>query len=159
MSNADLIDQLRETAKTLAGDPGFSALSDAAELCRRVAEVLDVQDLRKSQDLLDTIRDLRQQVAYHQVQDGLLSRAQEEAQRLRDELAEVKRPLDAQMARLNQNLIEANERIVGLNREVTLLRDVYDEVMGMRRHSMQWCEGLGVEAAIEKVEAFDGGAG
>lgn len=125
MRSTELVEQLRATAKVLAGDPGFSVLSDAAELCRRAAEVLDAQDLQRPQDLLDTIHDLRQQVAYHQAQDRLLSEAQEEAQRLRDELAEVKRPLGTQMARLNQNLIEANERIVELEQKLQAAEDGY----------------------------------
>lgn len=51
---------------------------------------------------------------YHEAQDGLLSKAQDEAARLRDELAETMRPLDTQMARLNASLIAANERIAAL---------------------------------------------
>lgn len=45
---------------------------------------------------------------------GLLSQAQDEAARLRAELAEVQRPLDVQMARLNENLTAANARIAEL---------------------------------------------
>ncbi len=53
-------------------------------------------------------------IDYLEAQDGLLSKAQDEADRLRAELAEVKRPLDEQMARLNANLTAANERVAAL---------------------------------------------
>lgn len=58
--------------------------------------------------------DWAQQLAHHEAQDGLLSQAQDEVARLRAELAEVQRPLDAQMARLNENLTAANARIAEL---------------------------------------------
>ena len=54
---------------------------------------------------------LIQMVEYYQAQDGLLTAAQNEAQRLRDQLEEVERPLDAQMARLNKRVIELNEEL------------------------------------------------
>lgn len=68
------------------------------------------------------LADLRQQLAYHEAQDGLLSKAQDEADRLRTELAEVKRPLDEQMARLNANLTAANKRIAELEKRLALPR-------------------------------------
>lgn len=56
------------------------------------------------------------ELAYHRAQDGLLERAQQEAKKLREELAEIQRPLDEQMARLNDNLIKANQKILDLER-------------------------------------------
>ncbi len=54
---------------------------------------------------------LIQMVYYYQAQDGLLTKAQDEAQKLREELAEVHRPLDAQMARLNNRVIELTAQL------------------------------------------------
>lgn len=62
-------------------------------------------------------------LAYLEAQDGLLSKAQDECQRLRDELAETKRPLDAQMVRLNANLITANEEIARLRAALERIAD------------------------------------
>lgn len=56
--------------------------------------------------------------AYHEAQDGLLNQAQDEVARLRAELAEVQRPLDAQMVRLNENLTAANARIAELEEKL-----------------------------------------
>lgn len=54
---------------------------------------------------------LIQMIRYYQAQDGLLTKAQDEAQKLRDELSEVQRPLDAQMARLNKRVIELTAQL------------------------------------------------
>lgn len=69
---------------------------------------------RVSQIVVPLVDGLAQQLAYHEAQDGLLSQAQDEVARLRAELAEVQRPLDAQMSRLNENLTAANARIAEL---------------------------------------------
>lgn len=61
-------------------------------------------------------------LAYLWAQDGLLSKAQDEAERAREELAETKRPLTAQMARLNQHLIDVTSRGETLSRENAELR-------------------------------------
>ena len=66
---------------------------------------------REDDDLLQPLESmsragLLQLIDYYQAQDDLLTKAQEEAQKLRDDLAEVQRPLDAQMARLNARVIE-----------------------------------------------------
>jgi hypothetical protein len=45
-------------------------------------------------------------IDYLAAQEGLLEKAQQAAERARAELAETKRPLDEQMARLNQRVIE-----------------------------------------------------
>jgi hypothetical protein len=45
-------------------------------------------------------------LAYFIAQDGLLGKAEREAERLAAELAETKRPLADQMARLNARVIE-----------------------------------------------------
>ena len=61
------------------------------------------------QPLESTSREaLIQMVYYYQAQDGLIESAQDEVKKLRGELAEVQRPLDAQMARLKQRVIELN---------------------------------------------------
>ncbi len=76
-------------------------MSDISQLLRaRSPDAL----LNEAADLID----------YLEAQDGLLSKAQGEVERLRAELAEVKRPLDEQMARLNANLTAANERMATL---------------------------------------------
>ena len=77
-----------------------------------------------------------------------LAAAQEEARRLREELAEIKRPLDAEMARLNENLIAANAERDAIRRRLKqaeeLLRDFLvacekDYVAGQRSdHIADW---------------------
>lgn len=67
-----------------------------------------------SQIVVPLVDGLAQQLAYHEAQEGLLSKAWAEVTRLRAELAEVQRQLDAQMARLNENLTAANARIAEL---------------------------------------------
>lgn len=74
---------------------------------------------RSPDKLLHEAADL---IDYLESQDGLLSKAQDEAERLRAELAEVKRPLDEQMARLNANLTAANKRIAELEKRLALPR-------------------------------------
>jgi hypothetical protein len=62
----------------------------------------------------ETLRAIALRIGYLEAQDGLLSKAEDACERLRHELAETKRPLDAQMARLNQRVIELtaeNERL------------------------------------------------
>jgi len=54
-------------------------------------------------------------LAYFIAQDGLLGRAEREAERLAAELAETKRPLAEQMARLNARVIELNADAERLN--------------------------------------------
>lgn len=51
-----------------------------------------------------------ERIAYLFAQEDLLETTQQELKRLRAEVAEIRRPLDAQMARLNQQVIEANDR-------------------------------------------------
>lgn len=58
-------------------------------------------------------------IAYLAAQEGLLEKAQQAAERAHAELAETKRPLDEQMARLNQRVVELNadaERLDFLDR-------------------------------------------
>lgn len=79
-----------------------------------------------SQIVVPLVDGLAQQLAHHEAQDGLLSQAQDEVARLRAELAEVQRPLDAQMARLNENLTAANARIAELE---TKLNEVHSWIV------------------------------
>jgi len=55
-------------------------------------------------------REASDRIAYLSAQEDLLETAQQEAERLRQSLAEVQRPLDQQMARLNERVIAANRR-------------------------------------------------
>lgn len=80
--------------------------------------------LVRQADHLAVVMDLHQQLAYHEAQDGLLSQAQDEVARLHAELAEVQRPLDAQMARLNENLTAANARIAELEAKLAATQDL-----------------------------------
>lgn len=82
--------------------------------CNRAAD--NVPDDAFMQDIESMSREtLIQMVHYYQAQDGLLTKAQDEAKKLREELAEVKRPLDDQMARLNKRVIELNEQLAKAN--------------------------------------------
>jgi hypothetical protein len=56
--------------------------------------------------------------------DRALLKAQDDCDKLRAELAEVQRPLDAQMARLNATLIQANEENLQLRQAVADADDV-----------------------------------
>lgn len=85
---------------------------------------------RSPDKLLHEAADL---IDYLEAQDCLLSKAQDEAARLRAELAEVKRPLHEQMARLNANLTAANERIAELEAVVRHTQ--------MPRHDHNWRTG------------------
>jgi len=69
---------------------------------------------------------IEQELEYHRAQDGLLTTAQEEARKLREELAEVKRPLEEQMARLNNQLISHNEEIARLTKGLDAYRGQID---------------------------------
>lgn len=73
----------------------------------------------------DFLREVATTLDYHEAQDALLTKAQDEVTRLRDELAEVKRPLDAEMARLNANLITANERADSLVADSAMLAWIF----------------------------------
>lgn len=53
---------------------------------------------------------MKLRIAYLEAQESLLQTWQDKADRLEHEISEVKRPLDAEMARLNRNLIAANKR-------------------------------------------------
>lgn len=81
------------------------------ELCAALNSVLDLATAAIA-------KEAAQRINYFVAQDGLLTQAQDEAQKLREELAEVKRPLDEQMARLNANLTAANARIAQLTMQV-----------------------------------------
>lgn len=67
-------------------------------------------------DIIDRLREIRSQAVHQPTVIALrgliaqLQTAQDEVTRLKDELAEIQRPLDAQMARLNENLIATNAR-------------------------------------------------
>ncbi len=65
-----------------------------------------------------TIKECIEALAYHEAQDGLLEQAQLEAKRLREELAEVKRPLEAQMQRLNARVIELTNHLQDAHAEM-----------------------------------------
>lgn len=53
-------------------------------------------------------------IAYLAAQEGLLEKAQQAAERAHAELAETKRPLDEQMARLNRRVIELTAELDAL---------------------------------------------
>jgi hypothetical protein len=81
---------------------------------------------------------LLQLVAYYQAQDGLLSQAQEKIARLQGEIAEIERPLDAQMARLNARVIA-----------LTAQRDVLSEALGKEVARLDWIERLAKAGRLE----------
>ena len=56
------------------------------------------------------IERLKQEILHYEAQDGLLEKAQQEARQLRGELESALNPLDAEMARLNATLIQANDK-------------------------------------------------
>jgi len=68
-------------------------------------------------------------IQYHLAQDGLLEKAQQETKKLADELAEIRRPLDQQMARLNEQLIVANDRAIGAKRKLELLSTPAQQIL------------------------------
>jgi DNA repair ATPase RecN len=101
-------------------------MSGVSQLLRARAYTSPDKLLNEAADLID----------YLEAQDGLLSKAQDEAERLLAELAEVKRPLDAQMPRLNANLTAANERIADLESEHETRSD------GVRARKDRWETGI-----------------
>lgn len=70
------------------------------ELCGR---------LRQSGDPM--LAEAAQRLEYHDAQEGLLEHAQQANARLRAEVEEIARPLDAEMGRLNRNLITVNAQL------------------------------------------------
>lgn len=99
-----------------------------SEIARLGAECGTHQSFRQqvSQIVVPMVDGLAQQLAYHEARDGLLSQAQDEVARLRAELAEVQRPLDAQMARLNENLTAANARMMSLELDLAHAHEAAD---------------------------------
>ena len=81
---------------------------------------------------------LVQLITYYQAQDGLLDQAQEQIARLQSELAEIQRPLDAQMARLN-------ERVIAL----TAQRDVLSLALGKEVGRLDWIERMAKAGRLE----------
>ena len=81
---------------------------------------------------------LLQLVAYYQAQDGLLDQAQERAARLQAEIAEIQRPLDAQMARLNARIIA-----------LTSQREVLSLALGKEVARLDWIERLARAGRLE----------
>lgn len=77
-------------------------------------------------------------LAYLWAQDGLLSEAQREVDQLRDQLAEVGRPLDAQMARLNANLVAANRARMDAERELDAARADAARYRWLRNDALQF---------------------
>lgn len=57
------------------------------------------------------LRSAADSIDYLAAQEGLLERAQQATEQARSELAENKRPLDAQMARLNQRVIDLTSEL------------------------------------------------
>lgn len=74
--------------------------------------------LVRQADHLAVVMDLHQQLAYHEAQNT------EHLTRLCAERAEVQRTLDAQMARLNENLTAANARIAELEGDLATAQDL-----------------------------------
>jgi len=72
-------------------------------------------------------REASDRIAYLSAQEDLLETAQQEAERLRQSLAEVQRPLDQQMARLNEQVIAANLRA---NAAEALAQAMTDDMAG-----------------------------
>lgn len=60
-------------------------------------------------------------IDYLAAQEGLLEQAQQASEKARHELAETKRPLDDQMARLNQRVIELTAELDALRLKVPAL--------------------------------------
>jgi hypothetical protein len=79
------------------------------EQCDALTHVQMVEVLRRRGDHLSNAA--ADSIAYLSAQDGLIERAQGEAEKLSAELAEVKRPLDEQMARLNARVVELNQAL------------------------------------------------
>lgn len=73
---------------------------------------------------------IEQELEYHRAQDGLLTEAQERVCQLASELAEVRRPLEEQMARLNASLIERNAVLDERNQTILWLRKALDAYRG-----------------------------
>jgi hypothetical protein len=57
-------------------------------------------------------------IDYLAAQEGLLEKAQQEAERVHAELKEMKRPLDQQMARLNERVVELTAKLDALQRQL-----------------------------------------
>lgn len=84
------------------GDPHGEC---AAEIARLTAELKEAR------------QDLRIHEGINVERDARLVQAEERIRYLTMDLEEKERPLDAQMARLNANLIAANEKVLFLDRE------------------------------------------
>jgi hypothetical protein len=72
--------------------------------------------------VVDCVQCFKLRIGYLEAQEDLLESAQQEARRLREAIAEIQRPLDAQMARLNENLIAANARALPALHNPTIQR-------------------------------------
>lgn len=106
------------------GDPHGEC---AAEIARLTAELKEAR------------QDLRIHEGINVERDARLVQAEERIRYLTMDLEEKERPLDAQMARLNANLIAANEKVLFLDRE-------YGRV----------CKELNpVRAEVERLKAVD----
>lgn len=81
---------------------------------------------------------LVQLVAYYQAQDGLLSQARDLVERLRAEIEEIERPLDAQMARLNARVID-----------LTAQRDELSLALGREVSRLDWIERMAKTGRLE----------
>jgi len=111
----------------------IAALEAELEAAKRDAELLrDAANRIEGDDVLARLRsgnatpedqyNVANSLAYLWAQDGLLSEAQQEVGQLRDQLAEVERQLDKQMARLNANLLAANWARMDAERELYAAR-------------------------------------
>jgi hypothetical protein len=101
---------------------------------------------------------MEQELAHHRAQDGLLEQAQKRVKALEDELAEIQRPLDAQMARLNANLTAANSRIEELERaaEGVAWQDQWiEEAQKTLRHLAAFLQVMGVPYAVSWRDWID----
>ncbi len=110
----------RQQDRIAALEAELAAVRDAAN---RIEGDEILARLRSGSATNDEQYNVANSLAYLWAQDGLLSEAQREVDRLREQLAEVERPLDAQMTRLNANLINANRAKIDAERELAAERE------------------------------------
>jgi hypothetical protein len=116
----------RALARLATLDAELESAKRDAELLRDAANRIEGDDvlarLRSGNATPEDQYNVANSLAYLWAQDGLLSEAQQEVGQLRDQLAEVERPLDKQMARLNANLLAANRARMDAERELDAAR-------------------------------------
>ena len=105
-----------------------------------------IDHLRETCDALERERnEAREEVEFRMADSVALIAAQERIRQLEMDLAEKERPLDAEMARLNQNLIAANERAIAAEIKESALRAEVEKLRAALLALTDAADDVGVE--------------